>query len=168
LSASSKKLFVLRRDARPSRGVKLSTLGTEQNAEVCLTNPHCVCQHCFKHRPEIARRGADYLEHVGGGGLLLKRFTQFVKQPRILNGDDGLGRKVLHQLDLFVRERAHFLAIQRNGANQFSFLEHRHHNKSAGPRDFDKGNNAIIFINVGLIRPKIGNVEDLLAVNSAR
>ena len=50
LPASPKKLFVLRRHAGPSRGVKLGTLGTEQNAEVGLTNPHRVRQHGLKHR----------------------------------------------------------------------------------------------------------------------
>jgi GAF domain len=32
-------------------------------------------------------------EHVGGGSLLLKRFAQFTKQSRFLDGDDGLAAK---------------------------------------------------------------------------
>ena len=32
--------------------------------------------------------------------------AQFVEQSRVLNGDDGLGGEVLHQLDLLVGERA--------------------------------------------------------------
>ena len=39
--------------------------------------------------------------------------TQFVKQPRVLDGDDGLRGEVLHQLDLLVGERTDFLAIDR-------------------------------------------------------
>jgi hypothetical protein len=35
------------------------------------------------------------LRHVGGGGLLLQRFAQFVEQARVLDGDDGLGGEVL-------------------------------------------------------------------------
>ena len=36
---------------------------------------------------------------------------QFIEQPRVLDGDDGLGGEVLHQCDLLVGERPHFLAI---------------------------------------------------------
>src|SRR6516165_4804301 len=35
---------------------------------------------------QIEGRAADHLEHVGGGGLLLQRFAQFVKQARVLDG----------------------------------------------------------------------------------
>ena len=34
-----------------------------------------------------------------------ERFAQLVEQPRVLDGDDGLGGKVLYQLDLLVGER---------------------------------------------------------------
>ena len=51
----------------------------------------------------------DDAQHVGGGGLLLQRLPQFVQQPRVLDGDDGLGGEVLHQRDLFVGERTDFL-----------------------------------------------------------
>ena len=51
-----------------------------------------------EHNPQIECRPADDLEHVGGGGLLLQRLTQFVEQPGILDGDDGLRGKILHQV----------------------------------------------------------------------
>ena len=41
----------------------------------------------------------DFAEIVGA-------LAQLVEQPRVLDGDDRLGGEVLHQLDLFVRERA--------------------------------------------------------------
>ena len=73
---------------------------------------------------KIEGRAADDLEHVGGRGLLLQRFAQivgalaqFVEQAGILDGDDGLGGEILHQLDLLVGERADLLAIDRNGAD---------------------------------------------------
>jgi hypothetical protein len=47
-------------------------------------------------------RAADGLEHVCGGGLLLKGFAQLVEQARILNGDHRLISESLHQLDLLV------------------------------------------------------------------
>ena len=49
----------------------------------------------IEHGLQIERRAADDLEHVGGGGLLLQRLPQFVEQPRVLDGDDGLGGEVL-------------------------------------------------------------------------
>ena len=54
------------------------------------------------------------------------RFAQLVEQPRVLDGDDGLGGEVLHQLDLLVGERPHLLAIDDDGADQLVILEHRH------------------------------------------
>src|SRR5262245_39015379 len=132
LPASSKKLFILRRDASPSRGVKLGTLGTEQNAEVGLTNSNCVCQHCFKHRREIARRRADDLEHVGSGGLVLQRLaqivrslTQFFEKARILNGDDSLIRKCLDERDLLVAEYLRLKVSDANSADDPVVSHHR-------------------------------------------
>ena len=52
--------------------------------------------------------------------------AQLVQQPRILDGDDGLGGEVLHQLDLLVGEWPDFLAIDGDGADQFVVLKHRH------------------------------------------
>ena len=72
----------------------------------------------FEHDLQIERRAADDLEHVGSRRLLFQRFgeivgalTQFVEQPRVLDGDDGLGGEVLHQLDLPVGEGSDFLAV---------------------------------------------------------
>ena len=42
-----------------------------------------------------------------------KDFAQLVEQACVLYGDDGLIRKVLDQLDLFVGERPHLLT--KNG-----------------------------------------------------
>ena len=61
-----------------------------------------------------------------GRGLLLQRFgeivgalAQLVEQPRVLDGDDGLGSEVLHQCDLLVGEWAYLLAIDCEGSDQF-------------------------------------------------
>ena len=70
-----------------------------------------VLQNGLEYRFEIARRRADDLEHIGGRGLLLQRLAQLVEQARILDGDDGLRGEILDQLDLLVRERTYFLAI---------------------------------------------------------
>ena len=45
-------------------------------------------------------------------------FAQLVEQPRVLDGDDGLGGEVRDQLDLLVGERADLLAVDDNRADQ--------------------------------------------------
>ena len=45
---------------------------------------------------QIAGRGADDAQHIGGGGLLLERLAKFVQQPRVLDGDHSLVREALH------------------------------------------------------------------------
>ena len=80
--------------------------------KLCLTDPHCAVQHGVEHRRQLAGRTADDLEHVGGRRLLLKQFAQLVEQPRVLDGDDGLGSEILHQFDLLFGEGPNFLAIK--------------------------------------------------------
>jgi hypothetical protein len=70
---------------------------------------------------------------AAGGGLLLQGFaqifrslSQLIEQARVLDGDDGLGSKVLDQLDLFVRERQHFGAIDKKRTNQLLPFEQWH------------------------------------------
>ena len=65
------------------------------------------------------------LQHLRRGRLLLQRLPQFIEQPRVLDGDDGLSGEVLHQRDLLVGERPNFLAVDDDGADQFIILEHR-------------------------------------------
>ena len=49
---------------------------------------------------------------------MLKGFAQFVEQPGVLDGDDGLGGEVLEQRNLLVGERPDLLAVDGDGANQ--------------------------------------------------
>ena len=56
---------------------------------------------------QIERRAADDLEHIGGGGLLLKGFTQLTEQPRVLDGDDGLRGEIGYEFDLDTCEWMH-------------------------------------------------------------
>ena len=59
---------------------------------------HGILQHGLEHRLQIARRAGDDLQHLAGRGLLLQRLgqivgalAQLVEQPRVLDGDHGLG-----------------------------------------------------------------------------
>ena len=69
------------------------------------------CQR-VEHRLQIEGRAADDLEHVGGRCLLLQRLAELrgarldlFEQAHVLDGDDRLVGKGLHQLDLPLRER---------------------------------------------------------------
>ena len=83
---------------------KNATIIPMHDAKVCAAHLHRIRQHSVEHRPQIAGRTTDDLEHVSGGGLLLQRFAQLVEQSRVLNGDDGLGSEVFDQFDLLIRE----------------------------------------------------------------
>ncbi len=94
---------------------------------------------CGEHGFEIERRAADDLEHVGGRGLLLQGLaqiigtqTQFLEQPRILDGDDGLLGEVGDQVGLLFGKWLDLLAENCHAADQLVFLEHRHDDKCPG------------------------------------
>src|SRR5215813_614694 len=83
---------------------------------------------------QIERRAADDLEHVGGGSLLLQRFAQLVEQPRILDGDDGLTRKIRNKLNLLLGERAYLLSINSQHTDHCVILEQRNSNQGPSAR----------------------------------
>ena len=61
--------------------------------------------------------------------------AQLVEQPRILDGDDGLGGEVLHELDLFVGEGiAPRLRSMANDANHSPSLQQRHSSRPENRR----------------------------------
>ena len=98
-------------------------------AELGLADARRVLQHGLEHRLQIAGRAGDDLEHLGGRGLLLQRLgkivgalAQLVEQPRVLDGDDGLGGEVLHQLDLLVGEWLDLLAVDDDRADELIVL----------------------------------------------
>jgi len=64
---------------------------TENHSSVRATEPDGRSQERIKYHLQIERRSADDLKHIGRSGLLLQGFAQFIQQPRVLNGDDGLG-----------------------------------------------------------------------------
>ena len=93
----------------------------------------------LQHGLQIEGRAADDLEHVGGGGLLLQRLPQFVEQPRVLDGDDGLGGEVLHQRDLLVGEWPNFLAVDRDCPTSSSSLSIGTSSMVRAPAEIEEG-----------------------------
>src|SRR5262245_7293187 len=117
---------------------------------------------CVEHGLEVEGGAADHLEHVGGGGLLLKRFAQLIEQAGVLDGDDGLARKIGDQLDLIIGDGPHFLAVDDNRADELVLLEHRDGEKSPATSEFGDGNEWAIALDVSLLRRNVGNVYYLL------
>jgi hypothetical protein len=106
------KRLKLRRETVIGRHAKLAFLSQKNQAPLGLAQRGRGLDQCREHRVKIERRAADDLEHVGGRGLLLQRFTQVLRarlnlleQPHILDGDHGLVGEGLEQLDVMVDER---------------------------------------------------------------
>ena len=74
---------------------------------------------CIEHRREIAGRGIDDPQHIGGRGLLLQRLARLGQEPRVFHRNDRLRREILQQRDLLVGERPHFLAVERNRPKRY-------------------------------------------------
>src|SRR4051812_30029729 len=83
-------------------------------AMICAAERMRLLQYGVEHRREVAGRGIDDSEHLGGGGLLLQGFARLGQKPRIFHRDDGLSREVLQQRDLLVGKRADLLSVKMN------------------------------------------------------
>jgi hypothetical protein len=66
----------------------------EQQSEVGVAKSGRIRQHSLKYWGEVARRTGDNTQYFGRCCLLLKGFSQFVQQSRVLDSDDGLIGKV--------------------------------------------------------------------------
>src|SRR6516165_9204664 len=113
---------------------------TSNASEVGLAQSGSGFDQCVEHDLKVESRPADGLEHVGSSSLLVQGLAQLVKQTRVLGGDDSLIGKILNQLNLFVGERAHFRAVDRNHPDQLVLLEHWHSKKRANANHLDHGN----------------------------
>ena len=114
---------------------------------------------------EIEGRAADDLEHVGGRRLPLQRSrssSQLVEQPRVLDGDHGLGGEILHQRDLLVGERPNLLAINRDNAEYRVFLAQWHLQRRTRSAEIDKSAALRIAGSVRLLRREIEVMDEAL------
>ena len=134
----------------------------KNRCQIRFAQARCRFDQRIQHRLQIEGRTADDLEHVRGRGLLLQRLPQFVEQPRVLDGDDGLGGEVLHQRDLLVGERPHLLAIDIEIADVFAVLEHRNEEDSSCTRTLDHVNCGRIALFVRRVRRVVDDVDQLL------
>ena len=86
----------------------------------------------IEHRPERKLRPRHDLEHARDRRLLREAFgqfllprLQFVKQPRILDGDDGLISEGLDKLDLAGSERFDLVATDDDDADDDAIAQQR-------------------------------------------
>ena len=95
------------------------------------------------------------------------RDAQFIEEPRVLNGDDGLFGEIVNQLDLLVSEWPHLLAVDIDDADQFVLFEHRHDKERPRLGQFGYGNCCRIAFDVRLFRHEVGNMHHLLCADDA-
>src|SRR5262249_21577818 len=98
----------------------------------------CILQYRLEDGFQFTWGRADDAQHVCRGGLLLQRFTQLGKQPRILDGYDGLGGEVLDQRNVLFSKRLNFLTVNGDCANQSVILKHWYYDQRSSAGDFDK------------------------------
>src|SRR5204863_5656493 len=119
------------------RAEAISAVGP-QAAERGLAQPHRLFEHRVEHRREVAGRGIDNPQHLGGRGLLLQRFARLGDQPRVFHRDDRLRREVLEQRNLLVGERINLLAVDRDQAEKRVLFTKRNHELGSGAADLSE------------------------------
>src|SRR3984893_16639873 len=134
------------------------TLAFEEPGLINIAKPRHRFDQCVEHSVQIESRAAEDLEDVGGGGLLLQRFAQLVKQSGIFDGDDCLGREALDQLDLLVVKGPNFLAVDGEDANQLVLLNHRDIEKAAEASEIGGGQEDGFARDVGRLS---GDIDDM-------
>src|SRR5215472_16689791 len=84
---------------------------------------------------------------------------QLVEQPRVLNGDDGLGGEIGHQLDLLLRERSYLLAVDIDGANHLILFQHWHAKHTPKASKLDSGSHQRMTFGVGVVDRNVRDVN---------
>src|SRR5215470_8244808 len=91
--------------------------------DACKRLPHLVGNRCC-HRFQVHELVISLtLKLRDRSAELIGALPQLANQPRIFNRDDGLVRKVLNELDLFVGERANSKPHQRNDADRMTVAQ---------------------------------------------
>src|SRR6516164_2440086 len=70
-----------------------------------------ILQHGPEYGLQLTWRRADDAQHICRRCLLLERLPQLIEQPRVLDGDDGLIGKTLHQFKLMLLKRSNLATI---------------------------------------------------------
>src|SRR5262249_41086316 len=130
-------------------------------AELGTADAHSVFRHRLKHWRELALRRADDLEHVGGCGLPLKRFTQFAEQSCVFDGDNGLRGKIRKQFALPVGEGVRFGSVDCDCSNELIVLDHRNIEDCPKPAKIDCSYENRLVFDVSRLGCDIGDMNSL-------
>ena len=107
-----------------------------ENAAVCsIAQRRSSGGDCVEHRGEVAGRGIDDLQHLGGRSLLIQCLACLGQEPRALHRGDSLGREVLQQCDLSVGKRPHLLPLGADITEHRLILPQRHEQHGADTRN---------------------------------
>ena len=131
----------LRRLAGAGHEPQSVPLAQGDRALVGAAKPNCRIDQRSEDWLQVEGRAADDLEHIGGCGLLLQRFGElggarlhFFEQTNVFDGDHRLIGEGLDKLDLFVAERAHFIAANHKHADCLVLPQQRDGEKGAGAK----------------------------------
>src|SRR5262249_36429476 len=97
-----------------------------------------------------------------GFAQVIGTLTQFIEEPRVLDGDDRLGGEICHQLNLLVREGTNFLTKDDDGSNQVIVLEHRHNDGGSNATKLDGVDDRWIALGLRTCRYNVGGLYRLL------
>jgi hypothetical protein len=121
--------------------------------------------------PKDLRRCCLLLQGFGeaSGALaeVLGPLPQFVEQPRVLDGDNGLRGKVLDQLDLLFGELPHYIAIDRDCSNHRAFLNHRNAKQAPNSTKFYRSNAHGVAHSISWFSRHILDLNELLRFHNA-
>jgi hypothetical protein len=103
------------------RHPKVRTLDAEDHGIDSIAELRRRSRDCFENWLSLGRRARYHPQDLSRGRLLLKRHgevtvtcLQLLEQPHVLNGDDGLVREGLQEIDLFFREWLNLCASERD------------------------------------------------------
>src|SRR6266545_1541234 len=122
---------------------------------------HGILSHCIQHRLNVRGRAGDYAQNFTRRSLLFQRLLQFVEQPHVFNGDNGLISKGLQQLDLRRSKGPYLDATRSQRSNEFSLLTKRSGQEGAvvtrGPQHWEI-----------VLRADVRNVESAMFAHPAK
>ncbi len=139
-----------------------------EHAEGRLAEMHGFFEHGVEHGREVAGRGVDDLQYLGGRGLLLERLALFGEAPGIFHGERGLRGERLDQGDLCLREGAHLLPIEDEHADRPVFANEGYLDERANVPQLDAGHcHWQAMLEVGVDLGEIGDLAGLAFLQDA-
>ena len=146
-----------------------------------VADTNSILQHGCKHRLQDRREkllitwstsdvavccSSASVRSVGALGEVVSALTEFVEQPRVLDGDDSLGSKVLHKRDLFVGERMNFSTVNSDYSNKIIVFEHWHSDDRANSGNLDRLDHSGMALGIGLCGCEVIYVNSALCFHN--